>query len=73
MGYPTRPGKRSGIKVVADFHAKANAYDPYDQNNERAILSDPAWAEVVGAAKRAQAALASLIEDPRERDLLLHP
>ena len=57
---------------MAGFHAKAVAYDPYEQDNERAILSDPAWLEVVGAAKRAQAALASLIHDPHERDLLLH-
>jgi hypothetical protein len=60
--------------AVADFHAIARAYKPPrgDHYDNAAILSDPKWLLVVEAAKKAQARLAELITDPRERDLLLN-
>ena len=74
-GSAVHQGLVSGAEAqaVANFHAKADAYNPNDHCDHQAILNDPAWLEVVGAAKRAQAALASLIEDPRERGLLMQP
>ncbi|MDT0510068.1 hypothetical protein [Novosphingobium sp. MMS21-SN21R] len=62
------------VEAVAAFHQAADTYDsPSDEYNHKAILADPKWAEVVAAAKRAQSALSRLIDDPKERCLLLGP
>ena len=62
------------VAAVADFHKIADAYEsPTDDYDHEAILADPNWAETVAAAKRAQAALLSLIGDPHERRLLMEP
>ena len=62
------------VAAVAGFHKTADAYDsPTDDYDHRAILADPKWAEVVAAAKRAQAELLGLVDDPHERQLLMEP
>jgi hypothetical protein len=62
------------VSAVHEFHAIAGAYDsPTNSYDNEAVLADPAWAGVVAAAKRAQAALLALIEDRSERRLLLEP
>lgn len=66
---------RDEVEAVQRFHALADAYkapngDDYD---DKAILEDPQWADVVGAAKEAQQRLAQLITDPAELKLLLEP
>lgn len=62
------------VAAVAHFHQIADTYNsPTDDYDHEAILADPKWAEVVEAAKGAQAALFSLIEDPHERRLLMEP
>jgi hypothetical protein len=63
------------VDAVAEFHAIADAYeapnrDDYDHDG---ILADPKWAGVVAAARRAQATLLTLIDDPSERVLLTEP
>ena len=58
--------------TVAEFHRVARAYrEPGTTYDHQSILADPQWAEVVNAAKVAQAGLLSLIDDPVERRLLL--
>lgn len=66
---------RDEVEAVQRFHALADAYrapngDDYD---DKAILEDPQWADVVGAAREAQQRLAQLITDPAELKLLLEP
>jgi hypothetical protein len=62
------------VAAVADFHATARAYEsPTDVYDHQTVLDDPKWAEVVAAAKRAQAVLLALIDDPHERRLLSEP
>ncbi|MCR5871395.1 MULTISPECIES: hypothetical protein [unclassified Sphingomonas] len=54
--------------AVAEFHQIVDAYhSPTNDYDHDAILADPAWAEVVEAAKRAQAALLCLIGDVDEQ------
>lgn len=65
---------REEAAAVERFHQLADSYDsPTDDYDHEAILADPKWAEVVEAAKRAQAALLGIIDDPQERHLLLEP
>lgn len=60
--------------AVENFHHIAGIYEsPADDYDHHAILADPTWAEVVAAARQAQAALLGLIDDPRERLLLTGP
>jgi hypothetical protein len=62
------------VSAVTGFHEIADAYDsPTDDHDHQAILADPKWAEVVAAAKEAQAELLGLIDDPHERRLLVEP
>ena len=61
--------------AVAEFHLLADQYqapagDDYD---DRAILDDPAWRNVVEAAQRAQASLLLLLGDPTEVAALTKP
>jgi hypothetical protein len=59
------------VAAVANFHQMADDYDsPTDMYDHVAILADPNWAEVVNAARFAQAALLDVITDPHERRLL---
>ncbi|UOK70810.1 hypothetical protein [Ancylobacter polymorphus] len=56
------------VAAVAHFHRLAASYEsPTDDDDHAAILSDARWAEVVAAARQAQAALLALIDDPQER------
>ena len=62
------------VAAVAGFHKIAHAYEsPTDDYDHQAILADPKWADVVAAAKQAQAELLRLIDDPREHRLLMEP
>lgn len=62
------------VAAVADFHNFTDTYEsPTDDYDHQAILMDANWTEVVALAKRAQAALLSLIEDPDERHMLGGP
>jgi hypothetical protein len=62
------------VAAVSSFHKTAGAYNsPANDYDHEAILADPKWAEVVAAAKRAQAELLDLIDDPHERQLLMEP
>jgi len=59
-------------RAVAGFHEIASDYEsPTDDYDHRAILSDPNWKQVVDAAKLAQASLIKIIEDPKERRVLM--
>lgn len=65
---------RDEVAAVAQFHQTADNYEsPTNDYDHEAILADPRWSEVVQAAKRSQAVLVGLIQDPRERQLLLEP
>ena len=62
------------VAAVTQFHQIADSYEsPTDDYDHEAILADTKWAEVVKAAKCAQAALFALIENPYERRLLMEP
>ena len=66
---------RDEIEAVLPFHTLADAYrapngDDYD---DKAVLEDPQWANVVRAATMAQQRLAQLPTDPAELKLLLEP
>lgn len=60
------------VAAVAHFHESADTYDsPTDDYDHEAILADPKWAEVVSAAKEAQANLLPLLAEPAERRALM--
>ena len=61
--------------AVADFHLLADQYRSPGQNdyNAKAILSDPAWRNVVEAAQSAQARLLRLLTSPYEVAALTRP
>lgn len=63
------------IAAVADFHALAECYESpnNDDRDTRAILNDPKWQAVVGAARNAQERLLPLLIDPSEREALTRP
>jgi hypothetical protein len=59
-------------RVMLPFHRLAEQYSPPndDAYNCDSILADSRWAEVVDAARDAQAALAELISEPNELNAL---
>jgi len=62
------------VAAVAEFHTIADTYNsPKGDYDQEAILADPKWAEVVAAAKHAQAGLLALIDDPKECSDLTEP
>lgn len=60
------------VQAVRDFHAAADAYNAPAGNNSGhlAILSDPAWQNVVSLADKARVRLLTIVIDPVERSLL---
>lgn len=66
---------RDEVEAVQRFHALADAYNAPngDDYDDKSVLEDPQWADVVGAAREAQQRLAQLITDPAELKLLLEP
>ena len=65
----------SEANAVAEFHRLADRYvapqnDAYDNS---AVLDDPAWGEIVTAAKQAQANLLPMLSDPSEIAALSKP
>ena len=58
--------------AVRDFHNAADAYKAPngDDYNHSAILSDPAWLNVVSLADTARLRLLTIIREPSERALL---
>jgi len=63
------------IDAVAGFHMLAAAYaSPGGKDWDiQAILKDPAWQNLIGAAQDAQRLLLSLLSDPAEREALTRP
>lgn len=60
--------------AVSHFHVVFESYEPpTDWSDHHAILGDPKWLGVVDAAQAAQARLATIINDPVERESLLQP
>lgn len=60
--------------TASRLHALLDHYEaPTNDGDHRAILGDPAWHRVVGAAQETQAMLATLIDQPGERANLLQP
>lgn len=77
-GYPARIKEhllsQDEAAAVSHFHAVFESYEPpTDWFDHHAILEDPKWLGVVDAAQAAQARLATIINDPVERDSLLQP
>lgn len=65
---------RDEVEAVDHFHQIAGTYkSPTDDDDHETILADPNWAALVEAARRAQAALRCLIQNPQERRLLAEP
>jgi hypothetical protein len=66
---------REEVEAVQRFHALASAYNSPngDDYDDRAVLADPQWHNVVVAAKAAQQKLAEILTDPEELKLLLEP
>lgn len=65
----------SEANAVAEFHRLADGYvapgnDGYDN---RAVLNDPAWAEIIEAAKQAQDNLLHMLSDSHEVAALTKP
>lgn len=60
--------------AASTLHALLDRYKaPTDDYDHRAILEDPAWHRVVGAARETQASLSTIIVQPEERASLLLP
>lgn len=60
--------------AAAKLHTILDRYEsPTDDCDHSAILEDPAWHRVVGAAREAQASLSTMIVQPEERASLLLP
>lgn len=60
--------------AVSQLHAVFESYEPpADWFDHHSILEDPKWLRVVDAAQAAQARLATIIDDPLERESLLRP
>jgi hypothetical protein len=61
--------------AVAEFHSSADQYQAPggDDYNDEAILSDPAWGNVVEAAQRAQERLLLILTVPAEVAALTKP
>lgn len=60
--------------AASRLHALLDRYEsPTDDYDHLAILEDPAWHHVVGAAREAQASLSTIIVQPEERASLLLP
>jgi hypothetical protein len=60
--------------AASTLHALLDRYEaPIDDYDHRAILEDPAWHRVVGAAREAQASLSTIVVQPEERASLLLP
>lgn len=60
--------------AAAGLHAILVRYEsPTDDYDHSAILEDPAWHRVVGAAREAQTSLSTMIDQPEERASLQLP
>jgi hypothetical protein len=61
--------------AVSEFHALAESYSAPngDDWNNRAILEDPDWQEIVRAAQMAQNSLLELSKDQAEIESLTYP
>ena len=66
---------REEVEAVQHFHTLADAYNSPngDDYDNKAVLADPRWHNVVSAAKAAQQKLAQILTDPEELKLLLEP
>jgi hypothetical protein len=59
--------------LIAAFHKLLEQYEAPcgdDYDNER-ILGDPAWLDIVGAARQTVGCLLKKLDDPSERSILL--
>ena len=61
------------FEILNEFRRVLVAYSPprNDHYDNAAILDDPAWRSVVGAAEQAKQQLLSITADQREREVLL--